>query len=130
MHCPRLRTLSNQPSGGENIFPAEIEERLLQHSSIAEVSVVGLPDDNYGEVVSAFLRLEDGTRKPGRAEVQKWVGDALGRHKVPMHVFWIGEQGVGNDFPKTGSGKHQKHILREVGKRLLTGGKVQERARL
>ncbi|KAF2824419.1 acetyl-CoA synthetase-like protein [Ophiobolus disseminans] len=120
--------------GGENIFPAEIEERLLQHPVVAEVSVVGLPDDRYGEVVSAFIRLSEGEKKPMIADVQRWVGDTLGRHKVPVHVYWIGQHGVADDFPKTGSGKHQKHILRDIGRKLLQKqgdeGKIQERARL
>lgn len=42
----------------------------------------------------------------------------LGRHKAPNWVFWIGDPAVGDDFPKTGSGKHQKHILRAIGERL------------
>ena len=44
--------------GGENIFPGEIEDRLLEHAAIAEASVVGLQDEKYGEVVAAFLRLD------------------------------------------------------------------------
>jgi acyl-CoA synthetase (AMP-forming)/AMP-acid ligase II len=106
----------------------------LHHLAIAEVSVVGLPDDRYGEVVSAFLRLGGSKEKPSNAEIQKWVGDTLGRHKVPVYVFWVGQRGIAEDFPKTGSGKHQKHILREMGKRLLEkgngGDKAWERARL
>lgn len=121
-------------AGGENIFPAEIEERLLQHPCVAEVSVVGLPNDRYGEVVSAFIRLSEGEKRPTNANIQKWVGDTLGRHKVPIHVYWIGRPGIAEDFPKTGSGKHQKHILREMGKKLLRGQsggeRMQERARL
>ncbi|KAH7399064.1 hypothetical protein DE146DRAFT_695052 [Phaeosphaeria sp. MPI-PUGE-AT-0046c] len=120
--------------GGENIFPAEIEERLLQHSSITEVSVVGLPDDRYGEVVSAFLRPAQSDKKLADAQIQKWVGDTLGRQKVPVYLFWVGESEALEDFPKTGSGKHQKHILRDIGKKLLQERKgdvkVRERARL
>lgn len=135
--CATLSTckdFTEVASGGENIFPAEIEERLLQHPSVAEVSVVGLPNDRYGEVVSAFLRAADINKKPCDVQIQEWVGDALGRQKIPVHVFWIGEPGVEHDFPKTGSGKHQKHILREIGRKLLQkqdkDEKVQARARL
>jgi acyl-coenzyme A synthetase/AMP-(fatty) acid ligase len=103
----------------------------LNHPSVAEASVVGLPNEKYGEVVSAFLRSTDGKRRPADAEIQKWVGDTLGRHKIPVHVFWVGKQGVLDDFPKTGSGKHQKHILRDIGKGLLQSGRKEcERARL
>lgn len=48
-----------------------------------------------------------------------WVSEKLGRHKEPRHVFWLGDPGVGDDFPKTGSGKYQKHILRDIGNDLV-----------
>lgn len=131
--CTTLEDFPDPELGGENIFPAEIEERLLAHPAVIEASVVGLPDDRYGEVVSAFLRPVDYNSRPYDAKIQKWVGDTLGRQKLPVHVFWIGGAGVGNHFPKTGSGKYQKHILRDIGKKLLLQryhDKVRERARL
>ena len=51
----QLQILMSAP-GGENIFPLEIEERLAQHPSIIQASVVGIPDNKYGEVVDAFLQ--------------------------------------------------------------------------
>ncbi|PYH40467.1 acetyl-CoA synthetase-like protein [Aspergillus saccharolyticus JOP 1030-1] len=102
--------------GGENIFPREIEERLTTHPSISEASVVGIKDERYGEVVGAFLK---GRAKVSHDELRHYVSQTLGRHKAPQHIFWIGDAGVGADFPKTGSGKHQKHILRELGNRLV-----------
>ena len=97
----------------------EIEERLLAHTSISEASVVGLPDEKYGEVVACFLRHNATTSRPSSLEVSDWVRAALGRHKAPKYVLWIGDSGVGDDFPKTGSGKHQKQILRDIGQRLI-----------
>jgi acyl-CoA synthetase (AMP-forming)/AMP-acid ligase II len=105
--------------GGENIFPAEIEERLLSHQIIAEASVVGLKDERYGEVVGCFLRTQPGEQRISDVEVQDWVKAKLGRHKAPKWTFWIGDPGVVDDFPKTGSGKHQKHILRFIGDKLV-----------
>ncbi|KAI5465062.1 hypothetical protein BGZ63DRAFT_471003 [Mariannaea sp. PMI_226] len=105
--------------GGENIFPREIEDRLQEHTCITEASVVGLPDDRYGEVVGGFLRLAPFKAQPSDAEIRQWVMEKLGRHKAPKHVFWVGESGHIADFPKTASGKHQKHILRDMGSRLL-----------
>ncbi|EYE95809.1 acetyl-CoA synthetase-like protein [Aspergillus ruber CBS 135680] len=105
--------------GGENIFPREIEERLMQHASISEASVVGIKDERYGEVVGCFLKATEGTSKVTDSEVKQWINETLGRHKVPQYVFWIGEPKVGEDFPKTGSGKHQKHIMRDIGNRLV-----------
>ncbi|KAJ5344788.1 hypothetical protein N7452_002792 [Penicillium brevicompactum] len=104
--------------GGENIFPREIEERLMYHPAISEASVVGIRDERYGEVVGCFLKLS-GQEKPTNQEIQQFVGEQLGRHKTPKHVFWLGDAGVGEDFPKTGSGKHQKHMMRDIGNRLV-----------
>jgi mevalonyl-CoA ligase len=84
--------------------------------------VVGLPDEKYGEIVGCFLRQAEHAPRPSSSEVSAWVHETLGRHKAPKHVFWIGDRGVGEDFPKTGSGKHQKHILREIGSRLVKQG--------
>ena len=105
--------------GGENIFPVEIEERLVAHPAIIEASVVGLLDERYGEVVACFIRPAEHLSRPGDEEVREWVKQKLARHKAPKHVFWIGDSGVGNDFPKTGSGKHQKHLLQDLGNALV-----------
>ncbi|CAN9354845.1 unnamed protein product [Alternaria alternata] len=122
--------------GGENIFPAEIEEQLLRHPSISEASVVGLSDEKYGEIVSCFLRVSGGEQKVRDEDVRAWVGAKLGRQKVPARVFWVGDEAgcVAVDFPKTGSGKHQKHLLKDLGESVLKREKMQdlrvERAKL
>ncbi|KAK5031719.1 hypothetical protein LTS07_004339 [Exophiala sideris] len=110
--------------GGENIAPVQVEDRLLEHESVADACVVGIKDPKYGEVVGCFLRLEENSSKPSDAEVNQWVRQRLGSHKAPQHVFWIGDPDVGSDYPKTGSGKHQKHILRALGDRLVAGMQV------
>jgi acyl-CoA synthetase (AMP-forming)/AMP-acid ligase II len=113
------RWLTKARPGGENIAPAEIEERLLSHESIVEASVVGSPCPRYGEQVVAFVKQAEGASRPCDADVAAWVREALARHKSPAHTLWIGDDGVGNDFPKTASGKHQKHILRDIAVALL-----------
>ncbi|KAL4807216.1 hypothetical protein BDV18DRAFT_159434 [Aspergillus unguis] len=113
--------------GGENIFPREIEDRLVTHPSISESSVVGIKDEKYGEVVGCFLKAQAGCQRIPDREIQGWVESTLGRHKSPQHVFWIGDAAVGDDFPKTGSGKHQKHLLREIGNRLVRQQKPRAR---
>ncbi|KAF2110737.1 hypothetical protein BDV96DRAFT_199096 [Lophiotrema nucula] len=104
--------------GGENIYPLEIEERLVEHSSITRAIVVGVSHERYVEVPAAFLALEDGASKPSLEEVKTWVRKVLGRHKAPMHVFWLGED-CSADVPLTGSGKIKKFVLRDVAEGLI-----------
>lgn len=99
-------------AGGENIYPLEIEERLVQHPSIARAIVVGISHPKYVEVPVAILQLEDNQEKPTLEEVKKWVRKVLGRHKAPTHVFWLGEDGI-DEIPLTGSGKIKKFVLRK-----------------
>lgn len=92
---------------------------------------MGIKDYKYGEVVGAFLRFSEqaGTTRPDLQEVKKWTQKTLGSHKAPVYVFWIGEDGF-NDFPKTGSGKYQKHILKDIGDRVVKEKKMGPRAKL
>lgn len=118
-HSERGLGMLTMLKGGENIFPREIEERLMSHPSISEASAIGIKDERYGEVVGCFLKAAEGCPKVTDYEVKQWVGEKLGRHKIPQYTFWIGDQDVGSDFPKTGSGKHQKHIMRDLANRLV-----------
>lgn len=67
--------------GGENIHPLEIENCLLGHSGVGDVSVVGVSDERYGEVVAAFvIAREQGTKSVTAEEIQQWVRDKLSNH--------------------------------------------------
>lgn len=93
-------------SGGENIYPKEIEDVLYEHPAVAECAVFGVPDDKWGEVPAAYV-----LRKPG-AEVSEddlvdLCADRLARFKRPRLVKFV------EDFPKTPIGKIQKNILRD-----------------
>ena len=92
--------------GGENIYPRELEELLFRHPQVAEVAVVGLPDEKWGEVVAAFIRPAAGTALD-KAALADYLRAHLAPHKTPRH--WIAVEG----FPLTGSGKIQKFKLRE-----------------
>ncbi|KAF2156316.1 long-chain fatty-acid-CoA ligase [Myriangium duriaei CBS 260.36] len=105
--------------GGENIYPLEIEERLMQHGAVERAIVVGLSHARYGEVVAAFLLRKEGMEKMGDEEVRAWCREKLGRQKAPQHVFWLGEGGVSADIPITGSGKVKKFEFKRVGEELL-----------
>jgi acyl-CoA synthetase (AMP-forming)/AMP-acid ligase II len=101
--------------GGENIHPLEVENCLFAHPKVGEVSVVGLPDEKYGEVVAAFVipRKKAGEESISVDEVRSWVREKLSHHLVPKYVFFVDE------YPKTASGKIQKYKLRIDGKKLL-----------
>lgn len=105
--------------GGENIYPLEIEERLMAHPSITKAIVTGLKDAHYGEVVGAFLQGEDGKPRPTDQEMRDWVRQKLGKHKAPAHIFWLGEGGVPLDVPLTGSGKVKKYEMAKFGEETL-----------
>ncbi|KAF3907800.1 S-dihydroxybenzoyltransferase [Orbilia brochopaga] len=107
--------------GGENIHPLEIENALFANSAVAEVSVVGLPDERYGECVAAFVQPTEG-KTITKEEVCEWVAQKLPRHMIPKYVFWIKDLD-GGALPKTASGKIQKFKLQEEGRKLLKEGR-------
>jgi fatty-acyl-CoA synthase len=92
--------------GGENLFPVEIENALLEHGSIAEVAVVGIPDEKWGEQVACFLR-GNGKPKPDGDALKTFIRERLSPQKTPAYWIWVEE------WPLTGSGKIQKFKLRE-----------------
>lgn len=92
--------------GGENLFPAEIENILLEHPDVAEVAVVGVPDTRFGEAVAAFVRVsENGRFDP--EELKAHCRANIAAQKTPTHWRQV------NDWPLTGSGKIQKFALRD-----------------
>jgi fatty-acyl-CoA synthase len=93
--------------GGENLFPAEIENAMLEHEAIAEVAVVGIPDEKWGEQVACFLR-GNGRPKPDDAALKVFIRERLSPQKTPAYWIWVDE------WPLTGSGKIQKFKLREA----------------
>ena len=92
--------------GGENLFPAEIENVLLEHPDVAEVAVVGVPDPRWGEVVACFLRLNAGAALD-RAALVAHCRAHLAPQKTPALWFAV------DAWPLTGSGKIQKFVLRD-----------------
>ena len=92
--------------GGENLFPAEIENILLEHADVAEVAVVGVPDERFGEVATCFVRLVPGADFDPAA-LKAHCRANLSAQKTPAH--WIALP----EWPLTGSGKIQKFVLRD-----------------
>lgn len=116
--------------GGENIAPLEIEERLNEMEALEAVSVVGVPDDKYGEVIGAFLELKEGQKQPKDDEIKDWVKEKLAYFKVPKYIWWLGDGQVPKEWPKTMSGKVSKPELRELVTKLIEGGDKKENAKL
>ena len=92
--------------GGENLFPAEIENILLEHPDVAEVAVVGVPDERFGEAVAAFIRVSPGGRFDPDA-LKSHCRAQIAAQKTPSHWVEVSE------WPLTGSGKIQKFALRD-----------------
>jgi fatty-acyl-CoA synthase len=93
--------------GGENIHPREIEDLLVAHAGVAEVAVVGVPDEKWGEQIGAVIRPENPAEPPNVAELFSHCRGALASFKTPRLWFLVDE------FPLTPSGKIQKFVLRE-----------------
>jgi acyl-CoA synthetase (AMP-forming)/AMP-acid ligase II len=97
--------------GGENIYPREIEALLFGHPTVADVAVVGIPDERWGETVAAFVRPVAGMSvDPG--ELFDFCREHLAAYKTPR--TWV----LLDQFPTTASGKIQKYVLRD---RLVAG---------
>ena len=91
-------------SGGENVFPHEVEDLLQLHPAIADVAVVGVPDDEFGQGLAAFVVLESGT-KLTKPQVRDHVRANLARHKVPREVTFVDE------LPRNTTGKLLRRAL-------------------
>jgi fatty-acyl-CoA synthase len=93
--------------GGENVYPREIEEFLYTHPAIADVQVVGVPDERYGEELCAWVKVRDGETVTDD-DVREFCKGRLAHFKVPRYVLVVDE------FPMTVTGKIQKYKMREV----------------
>lgn len=92
--------------GGENLFPVEIENVLLEHADVAEVAVVGIPDERWGEVVAAFVRPADGAAFDPPS-LRQHCRSLMAAQKTPS--IWVQV----SEYPMTGSSKIQKFELRD-----------------
>lgn len=95
-------------SGGENVYPAEIENQLAQHPDILEAAVVGRPDERWGEVGCAYLLARPGHEAPPPEQLASFLRQRLAAYKVPRQFVVVDE------FPRTAAGKVQKHLLLPV----------------
>ena len=92
-------------SGGENISSQEVEKVIMEHDGVLEVSVVGVPDERWGEVPKAFIMPREGSSVT-ESEIIEFTRDRIAHFKAPKSIEF-------GELPKTATGKIQKYILRE-----------------
>lgn len=93
-------------SGGENIYPAEVENAIFGHPDVAEVAVIGVPDDRWGEAVKAIVAPKPDTQPDG-GEIIEWARERIAGYKLPKSVDFV------DALPRNASGKILKRELRE-----------------
>jgi len=91
-------------SGGENVFPAEVEELLAGHDAIDEAAVIGVEDEQFGQRLKAFVVVRDGAQLT-EADVKDYVSENLARYKTPREVSFLDE------LPRNPTGKVLKREL-------------------
>ncbi|MEO0206632.1 MAG: AMP-dependent synthetase, partial [candidate division WOR-3 bacterium] len=94
-------------SGGENVYPAEIESFLYTNNSIKEVAVIGVPDEKWGEVGKAYVVLKENTSLTADDVINYCLGN-LAKYKIPKYVEFLEE------LPKNDAGKIDKKKLLEL----------------
>jgi long-chain acyl-CoA synthetase len=94
-------------SGGENIYPREVEDTLYEHQGVLDCAVLGQPDDQWGEMVTAFIVAKDPTL--AETDLETWCKNSvtLANYKRPRRYIFC------NELPRNASGKIQKFLLRK-----------------
>ena len=95
-------------SGGENIYPSEVEGVLGSHPKVKDVAVIGIPHDKWGETVQAVIVLHDG-QQADASEIQAWSRERLAAFKCPRAISFIADA----DMPRTATGKILHRVLRQ-----------------
>lgn len=100
-------------TGGENVYPAEVEQVLYRHPLIKDVAVIGFPDKKWGESVKAVVVPKDENVSIDLSEIQSFCDGKLARYKIPKTVEVIGE------LPRNATGKVLKTVLRQETTKLM-----------
>jgi fatty-acyl-CoA synthase len=95
-------------SGGENIYPSEVEAVLAAHPAVQDVAVIGVPDAKWGEAVQAVIVPRPG-QQPSERELLDWCRERIASYKRPRSVLFVGER----EMPRTATGKIQHRVLRD-----------------
>jgi fatty-acyl-CoA synthase len=97
-------------SGGENVYPTEVENTFAEHPAVREIAVIGIPDAKWGETGRAFVVPAENIEFDAEA-LLAWAGERLARFKLPSEFVVV------DSLPRTASGKVQKHRLVELNSR-------------
>jgi O-succinylbenzoic acid--CoA ligase len=108
------RRLDLVVSGGENVYPAEVERVLRSHPGVQDAAVVGVPDPHWGQRPVAFVQPVPGAA-PGEAELRAFCRERLAAFKVPDRIWTV------PDLPRAGLDKVRRSVLRQEAQRLLRG---------
>lgn len=92
-------------SGGENVYPAEVENVLARHPAILETAIIGVPDEKWGEVGHAFIMLRADVAPVTAGDLLQYCRANIAGYKTPRYVTFVDE------FPRTAAGKIKKHLL-------------------
>ena len=92
-------------TGGENVYPAEVESFLYKHDAIAEVAVIGLPDEKWGEIVTAVVALNEGQDLSLEA-LREFATDHLAKYKIPQRLHLV------DALPRNPAGKILKYVIK------------------
>ena len=95
-------------SGGENVFPAEVENIVGSHPKVKDVAVIGIPHEKWGEQVTAVVVLHEGQSATAE-EISRHCKGKIAGYKVPKNAIFIKDE----EMPRSGAGKILHRILRE-----------------
>jgi acyl-CoA synthetase (AMP-forming)/AMP-acid ligase II len=102
-------------SGGENIYPTEVESALSDHPAVGEVAVIGVPDDKWGESVKAFI-VSAQEPHPSYEELVAWAARRIARFKLPRSIEFVGS------LPRNHTGKILRRELRRQSAQVISNG--------
>jgi feruloyl-CoA synthase len=94
-------------TGGENVYPKEVEDALTQHPSIADAAIFGVPHESWGETVAAEVVMK-GSETLTPEDIRQYLESRLARYKIPRLVYFS------EQLPRTPTGMIQKFVLREM----------------
>lgn len=100
--------------GGENVYPTEVEQFIDRHPAVEDVQIIGVPDERFGEVVCAWIRLKNESYTK-EEEIREYCKGKIAHFKIPKYILFKET----HEFPMTVTGKIKKFEMREISKRQL-----------